>query len=648
MKKRTVLSGLAVVGAVAFGVWRAVHTTGLEPSADRIKTRRTVDARPTEERFRVPVGTSPTRGREDALVTIVEVADFADPFTARATPLLVELEARFGPDVRFVLKHLPRTSEPGAARAAEYTVALAEQGKLWRYADRLAVAELPRDAEALRAHATRANADVAAADQLVASGRARAVLDEDRALAERLGIASTPVFFVNGVRISGLVPLATLERAVEGALAAARTLVAEGTARRDVYDALMKTAREGTPPTPRPAAELRQNVALLADAPRKGAAAPLVGIVVFSDFECVYCGSLVPTLARVLERYAGDVAIQFRHFPLKSHARAVPAAKVAIAAAAEGRFWEVHDRLFSAGGRLQDEDLERIAVEAGVDRMKLRARLASADADAILERDREAAARFGVRGTPTMFVNGLAVRGVQPLATITDLVEAELERARALLTEGVPRADVLAALLARDSGQPAPALVRPGEPSAHAEPARSADRATPSLGAAPRLGTDTAPLTIVVFEDLECPYCARARPLYARLVETYGGRVAIAFKQYPLPIHPRAELAAVAALAAHRQGKFFELTERLHANQGALARDALIAHAKAVGLDEVRLAKDLDDPALRLAVKEDTADGVRLGITGTPTLLVGDQRLEGVASWEALTTAVDAALAKGS
>ncbi|MCK6552622.1 thioredoxin domain-containing protein, partial [Myxococcota bacterium] len=169
--------------------------------------------------------------------------------------------------------------------------------------------------------------------------------------------------------------------------------------------------------------------------------------------------------------------------------------------------------------------------------------------------------------------------------------------------------------------------------------------AAPSLASAPRLGPATAPLTVVVFEDLECPFCAKARPLYARLVETYGGRVAVAFKQYPLPIHPRAELASVAALAAHRQGKFFELTERLLASQGALAREQLVAHAEAVGLDAARLAKDLDDPALRRAVKADTADGVRLGLSGTPTLLVGDQRLEGVSSWEALTAAVDAALA---
>ena len=105
------------------------------------------------------------------------------------------------------------------------------------------------------------------------------------------------------------------------------------------------------------------------------------------------------------------------------------------------------------------------------------------------------------------------------------------------------------------------------------------------LGASPVRGSARAPVTIVVFTDFQCPFCAKAEATMHELSAKYGNKVRIAFKNNPLPFHESARLASRAALAAGEQGKFWEYHDVLFAHQDALGRDALVAYAKEVGLD---------------------------------------------------------------
>src|SRR5712671_5715359 len=98
-------------------------------------------------------------------------------------------------------------------------------------------------------------------------------------------------------------------------------------------------------------------VAVKADGPSRGSASAPVTIVEFSDFECPFCGHAVETLQQVQKKYGDNVRIVFRDYPLFSHRTAKRAAEAAHCAEEQGKFWEMHDRLFSKGGPLSDGDL---------------------------------------------------------------------------------------------------------------------------------------------------------------------------------------------------------------------------------------------------------------------------------------------------
>ena len=129
---------------------------------------------------------------------------------------------------------------------------------------------------------------------------------------------------------------------------------------------------------------------------------------------------------------------------------------------------------------------------------------------------------------------------------------------------------------------------------------------------------------VVVFSDFQCPFCALfSRPL--RELQTTGAdgvAVAVTFKNYPLPMHARAQLAHQAALAAAEQGQFWEMHDLLFANQQHAQRDDLVGYAARLGLDVERFRRDLDSDRIKDTIESDKADGRQLHVNGTPTFYV--------------------------
>jgi len=125
---------------------------------------------------------------------------------------------------------------------------------------------------------------------------------------------------------------------------------------------------------------------------------------------------------------------------------------------------------------------------------------------------------------------------------------------------------------------PQPAAQRPSGP----DPAR---KYTLNLNGTAFKGSAEAKVTVVEFSDFQCPFCKRVGPTLEQIEKTYGDKVRIAFKHLPLPMHPMAESAARAAEAAHKQGKFWEMHDKLFADQNALSEPAYEKHAKDLGLD---------------------------------------------------------------
>lgn len=159
------------------------------------------------------------------------------------------------------------------------------------------------------------------------------------------------------------------------------------------------------------------------------------------------------------------------------------------------------------------------------------------------------------------------------------------------------------------------------------------------LGSSPVTGGEMARVTVVEFADFECPYCGQSASALEELLRHYEGKVRLVFKNFPLTAHHHSMPAALAAMAAHRQGKFWQMQERLFANQSSLEREDLFRFAEQIGLDMERFRRDFESEAVAQAVQADRQQGDALELSGTPTFFVNGRRVEG--GLEELTPMID-------
>lgn len=142
------------------------------------------------------------------------------------------------------------------------------------------------------------------------------------------------------------------------------------------------------------------------DSPFKGAADAPVTIVEWADFECPFCAMAYPLLDSLIERYPTQTRLVFKNYPLAMHEHGEPAARAVVAAAKQGKFWEMHHSLFQNQKTLDEAGLTKIAKELGLDLKRFdEDRRSEAVADAVA-RDRKAGEALGLQGTPSIFING--------------------------------------------------------------------------------------------------------------------------------------------------------------------------------------------------------------------------------------------------
>jgi protein-disulfide isomerase len=162
---------------------------------------------------------------------------------------------------------------------------------------------------------------------------------------------------------------------------------------------------------------------------------------------------------------------------------------------------------------------------------------------------------------------------------------------------------------------------------------------------APSFGAPDARVTIVEFSDFQCPYCAEAARTMKKIKETHGTKVRVIFRHYPLPFHERAQAAAQAALAAHAQNKFWEYHDLLFEHQSALAAQDLESYAEQLKLDVAKFREASVDSTVASLISSDVALGDAVNVRGTPTVFVNGKRLANGVDYDAVSTAVDEALA---
>ncbi len=366
--------------------------------------------------------------------------------------------------------------------------------------------------------------------------------------------------------------------------------------------------------------------------PVRGPRDAKVTIVEYSDFQCPFCVRSQATLKEVLSLYGDRVRLAFRHVPLPFHAMAEPAAEAAMAASAQGKFWEMHDALFERSSGLSIETIHDAARAIGLDMAKFDRALTEHRFTPVVESDLKHAGESGVRGTPAFFINGHPLMGAQPIEAFRAAVEEELRQAYALLNAGAPANKLydirLATLSAEEKKEPEE------EKPLVAQKAELA-KWTPIHG--PKF----AKVTIVEYSDFQCPFCSRVNPTLKALAKEYGKDLRIAFRNNPLPFHEHAREAAEAAMAASEQGKFWEMHDLLFANQSALEREHLDEYARKIGLDMPRFRRSMKQHAHKDEIDSDVAEAEKVGATGTPNFFVNGRPLRGAQPEEVFRKVID-------
>ncbi len=592
------------------------------------------------EVFNIAVGSVPHKGNKEAKVTLIAFMDFQCPYSARAMKTLDVLTARYPDDLRIAFRHFPLPFHKSAKDAALATMAAEEQGKFWEMAGQLLSHQPDLTTTSIEAGAVSLGLDMTKFRQTVADSRKQARLEQDMKLGERLGVTGTPTFFINGRRFAGAYPLESFVDLLDQEIKLVSQVLAHGVPAAGLYAALTKNGLDKAPPkkeAQRPGQPLSGQAYKvdIKGAPVKGAKNALVTIVEYGDFQCPFCARVEETLAQIFKRYPHQVRLVWRNLPLPFHGDAKRAAVAAMAAQRRGKFWPMHDLLLEHPTELGDEAILGYAQELKLDMAKFKEALADERISKSIDEESVAAGKVGARGTPSFFINGVFLAGAQSLPQFEALIDEALRKAKALVKKGTPKAKVYDEIMKS-------ALVEVAKPAGDEEEARS----KVEIGQSPSRGPADAPVTMVVFSDFQCPFCARMEAILGEVEKAYPGKVRVVWKNFPLSFHARAMVAAEAAMAAHEQGKFWPMQAKLMEHQNALEDTDLEGYAREIGLDMVRFKAAMASHEFAAAVGADVKQASALGVKGAPTTFVNGIMISGAAAARVFKARVDQELAQ--
>ncbi len=378
-----------------------------------------------------------------------------------------------------------------------------------------------------------------------------------------------------------------------------------------------------------PASKFVQFPIPVGESPFIGPADAKVTILDYYDYQCPFCIRVGASLDEVAKAYPKDVRIVFKQHPLPMHPQAVISAKAALAAQKQGKFIEMHQKLFENTKTLSPEKINEIAKGIGLDMDRFAKDLASPEIAARVDLETKEVMDLGATGTPASFVNGRYVNGAKPATFFKEMVEEELKWAR----ENT-RPTFTVGKNVREAAPPQSQAQGP-------DPNKVYDIA---VGAAPVVGSATAKVTLLYFYDYQCPFCVKLGPTFDQLLKEYPADVRIAYKQHPLPMHAQAMIASEAAMAASAQGKFAEMHHKLMENSRQLSREKIFEIAKELGLDMDRFTKEIDTHVHKAAIEAMTKEAMSNGATGTPATFVNGKYLSGAQPYDSFKKLVDQAL----
>jgi protein-disulfide isomerase len=268
----------------------------------------------------------------------------------------------------------------------------------------------------------------------------------------------------------------------------------------------------------------------------------------------------------------------------------------------------MHDLLFANHNKIKLPDLVLYAQQLHLDVPRFQKALESGRFHQVIDDDAAMARGLGIAATPTFFINGQQLTGQQSVERLNAAIDEALNPGRSAIAAATVTIDKL------------------------------------NLARAPVRGQEQAPVTIIEFSDLQCPFCARVTPTLRELMKQYPDQVRWVFKSFPLDFHADSPLAHAAALAAQRQGKFWQMHDLIFANQRNLKRDNLLAEAVSLNLDMDKFRADLDSADVKQQLEADKKEGEGLGVNGTPAFYINGKSFSGAMPIEQFQAAINNAL----
>lgn len=376
-------------------------------------------------------------------------------------------------------------------------------------------------------------------------------------------------------------------------------------------------------------------------------------MVVFSDFECPFCKKFASTAEALVKKYPDSLRLVFMNFPLHNecndavsrayHKNACMAAEAAMAAAEQGKFWEMHDYIFENQRTIKEDDIVAFAKSRGMNAEAIKQAMDTRKYEPLLREQARQLIPTGSRGTPSVFVNGMKAENIRwdDINMASSFIESvlnppepetgpekvapavqnpgSLPPARVVLDDGTRLEDRLQNIQNRLSEislkGPEQAPKRPQGP----DPGKVYSF---NIAQSPSLGPAGAPVTLVVFSDFLCPHCYRLSQELKQLHEEFPEQVRIVFKNLPSRMHKLSLESHEAALAAGAQGKFWDMHDKIFENRAKITPERLRELAQEIGLDMNAYDEAVKTHPQRQILVADMADATNAAITGTPTVFI--------------------------
>jgi protein-disulfide isomerase len=413
----------------------------------------------------------------------------------------------------------------------------------------------------------------------------------------------------------------------------------------------------------------------LTNAPVLGKADAPFTVVAFSDFQCPFCKKFAEAGHKIVEDFPDKIKVVFMNFPLDNkcndalnrpfHKDACMASYAAMAANEEGKFWEMHDFIFSDYRSISKEKIVDFAKSKGMDHQKIQEAIETEKYKELLKAQAKQLLPTGSRGTPTVFVNGMKANNVRwdnpsiVKSFFQDVVNPKKEETASKIDPAIDNAGALSAaqvFLADGTrledrltsiSERLKKIQTPTKPKRDNKPKGPDPMKVYSFNkeGSPLLGPKDAPVSIVVFSNFTCPHCSKAGKLVTDIQKKFEGKVNVIFKHLANPRQEASMAAHEGGAIANESGKFWELHDMMFENQRGLNAEKVREYAEKIGLDMVKYDKAVADGSLKKKAFADNIEANKLGIQSTPTIFING-RYQRNRSMEAFETAINEELKK--